>query len=76
MTRIAIIRLEMNGVVIAKMLKSSIEEMKRIKFSKIYFIVASEIVLAMLQNGEIQGNTKLINWCWTDDQSNVAWVTN
>ena len=87
--RITIVRLEMNGAVIAKRLKSFIEEMTRIKFSKTYFIVDSEIVLAMLQResygfstyigltiGEIQRDTKLSNWYWVDGQSNIAdWVT-
>ena len=87
--RTTIVWLEMNGAVIAKMLKSFTEEMTNIKFSKTYFILGFEIVLAMLQREsygfstyiglrivEIQRNSKLSNWHWIDGRSNIAyWIT-
>ena len=78
-------RLELNGAVIAKRLKVAMEKEFRMKFSKCYFIVDSEIVRAMIQKesygfntfvgvrvGEIQEKTNPTDWYWVEGSKNVA----
>ena len=89
MKRITIVRLEINGSVLAKRLMCFIQRETRIKFAQVYFLVDSEIVVAMLQKesygfgtyigvrvGEIQQATKPGDWHWIDGQLNIAdWIT-
>ena len=87
--RISIVRLEMNGALLAKRLKVFIEKETRIKFARVYFFVDSEIVVAMLQKesygfstyiglrvGEIQQATESADWFWIEGRLNIAdWIT-
>ena len=52
--KVTIVRLELNGAILSKRLRVFIEKESRIKFSKIYHIVDSQIVHAMIQ-GESHG---------------------
>ena len=83
--KVTIVRLELNGAVIAKRLKVTIEKEFRMKFSKRYFIVDSEIICVMIQKesygfnafagvrvGEIRGKTNPTDWYWVEGSKNVA----
>ena len=84
-----IVRIELSGAIVGKRLKVFLESEGRIKFRRVYFLVDSEIVLAMIQRqsygfntyasvriGEIQQSTNPGDWYWLDGRSNVAdWIT-
>ena len=87
--KLNIVRLELNAAVMATRLKAFIVKECRFKFSRVYFLVDSEIVLAMVQKdsyifgtfvgsrvAEIQRSTDLTCWFWVEGALNVAdWVT-
>ena len=86
---IDIVRLELSGAVISKRLRSTIETETRISFNKVYHIVDSEIVKAMINKesygfstfaanriGEIQQSTQPNEWYWVRGCLNIAdWLT-
>ena len=80
-----IVRLELNGAVLSKRLRVFIEKEVRLKFRRIYHIVDSQIVHAMIQSeshgfqtyaavriGEIQEHTSKSEWYWVNGKFNVA----
>ena len=82
---IIIVRLELNGCLLSKRLKSFIEKTTRIQFSCVYFLIDSQVVLAMLQKqsygfqsyvavrvGEMQEGTQLKDWYWIESCLNIA----
>ena len=86
---ISIVRLELNGAVMAKRLKVFIENEMRLTFQRTYFLTDSQVVLAMLQKvsygfqtfsavriGEIQQSTQIKDWFWVDSRHNIAdWIS-
>ena len=84
-----IVRLELAGVVVSKHLRVFIEEEMRYKFTKVYHIIDSEIVKAMINKesygfntfaanriGEIQQKTTPSEWFWVEGVLNIAdWIT-
>ena len=84
-----IVRLELAGAVVGKRLRSFIKTEMRIKFDKIYHIIDSEIVKAMISKesygfntfaanriGEIQETTEASEWFWVKGTLNIAdWLT-
>ena len=87
--KLSIVRLELNAAVMAARVQEFITRESRFKFTKIYYIIDSEIVLATLQKdsyifrtfvgsrvNEIQTTTDLSRWFWIDGATNIAdWVT-
>ena len=87
--KITIVRLELNGAVLAKRLKETIAKESRLIFEKTYFLVDSEVVKAMIQKesygfntfagvriGEIQSATDQSQWYWVEGKKNIAdWTT-
>ena len=85
----SIVRLELNGAVIAKRLAEFVKDESRFEFVKVYYIVDSEIVRAMIQKesygfntyaglriGEIQDGTNPNQWFWIDGKSNISdWIS-
>ena len=88
MKRITIVRLELNGAVLAKRLKECIMKECRYTCQRVYFIIDSEIVLGMIQKdsygfktyvgvrvAEIQRGTNTCDWYRIDGEQNIADVT-
>lgn len=79
-------RIELCGTVLNKRPKVSIEKERRYRFEKIYYIVDSQIVHAMIQKssygfntfsstrliGEIQEGINPEKWYWVESKYNVA----
>ena len=83
--KMSIDRIELCGAVLKKRLKVFIEKECRYRFEKIYHIVDSQIVHAMIQKssygfntfaatriGEIQEGTNPENWYWVESKYNIA----
>ena len=83
--KMSIDRIELCGAVLNKRLKVFIEKECRYRFEKIYHIVDSQIVHAMIQKssygfntfaatriGEIQEGTNPENWYWVESKYNIA----
>ena len=84
-----IVRLELSGAVISKRVRSFVEKHMRYPFERIYHIVDSEIVKAMINKGsygfntfaanrigEIQTGTHPAEWYWISGELNIAdWLT-
>ena len=83
--KISIDRIELCGAVLNKRLKTFIEKECRYQFQKIYHIVDSQIVHAMIQKnsygfntfaatriGEIQEGTSQTDWYWIESEHNIA----
>ena len=82
-------RLELCGAILAKRLYVFIKKECRFEFSKIVFVVDSEIVQSMTQKdsygfktfastriGEIQESTSKDWWAWTTSENNISdWMT-
>eukprot|EP00794_Sanderia_malayensis_P021204 gene21204-23286_t len=87
--KITIVKMELNGAVLSKRLEDFITSEGRLQFARIYYIIDSEIVRAMIQKesygfktylavrvGEIQNHTSPQNWYWIDEKLNIAdWIT-
>ena len=82
-----IVRLELAAAVLSKRLRRSIIDHSRLKFEKIFHIIDSEIVWAMINKdscgfntfvatrvGEIQGSTDPSEWFWIKSELNIAYV--
>jgi len=82
---ITIPRLELNAALLAARLQKFVTQHISFEFAKIYFIVDSEIVRAMIQKesygfntfvgvriGEIQSITEKRNWFWIEGPLNIA----
>ena len=82
---INIVRLELCGAVVSKRLRTFITDEMRYKFDRIYHIVDSEIVKAMISKqsygfntfaanriGEIQKKTDASEWYWLSGKLNIA----
>ena len=82
---VTIVRKELMGSIVAKRLATTIQREMRIKFSRRYFIVDSEIVRSMINRdsygfntfvvvriGEIQSHTDPNEWFWISGDVNVA----
>ncbi|KAJ8033541.1 hypothetical protein HOLleu_23814 [Holothuria leucospilota] len=82
---ISIVRLELSAAVMSKRLASYILKEMRIDFGKVFYIVDSEIVRAMIQKesygykafaatriGEIRQETEPNDWWWCKGELNVA----
>ena len=85
--RISIPRMELNGAVVSKRLRETIQEESRFQFSKVHHLVDSETVLCQLYKvasrfqvfegvriGEIQAAMKgdMTEWAWIAGSSNAA----
>ena len=84
-----IVQLELAGAVVSKCLRVFIEEEMRYKFTKVYHIIDSEIVKAMINKesygfntfsanhiADIQQKTTPSEWFWVKGVLNIAhWVT-
>ena len=84
-----IVRLELCGAVVSKRLRCYIEKELKMKFERVYHIVDSEIVKAMINKssygfntfaanriGEIHQATSPDEWYWLQGKLNIAdWVT-
>ena len=84
-----IVRLELSGTVLVKQLKSFMQEELSYSFEKVYHIVDSEIVKAMISTesygfntfpanciDEIQQKTNLSEWFWVQSILDIAdWIT-
>ena len=84
-----IVRLELARAIVGKRLRSFIKTEMRIKFDKIYHIIDSEIVKAMVSKesygfntfaanriGEMQETTEASEWFWVKGTLNIAdWLT-
>lgn len=84
--KMSIDRIELRGTVLNKRPKVSIEKERRYRFEKIYHIVDSQIVHAMIQKssygfntfsstrliGEIQEEINPEKWYWVESKYNVA----
>ena len=83
--KMSIDRIELCGAVLNKCLKVFIDKECRYRFEKIYNIVHSQIVHAMIQKssygfntltatriGEIQEGTNPANWYWVESKYNIA----
>ena len=86
--RSTIVRIELNGAILAKRMKDCIVKESRYCFRKIYFITDSEIVFAMIQKesygfrtyigvrvAEIQKGTNTHDWYSVSGKLNIADVT-
>ena len=87
--KITLVRMELNGAVIASRLQEFIRQQVRYEFEKTIFLVDSAIVHAMTKKesyrfktytavriGEIQTKTNPDDWHWLESHNNVAdWVT-
>ena len=85
---LTVVRLELSAAVMAARLYEFVIKEYRFKFTKVYFIIDSEIVLSMIQKdsyvfrtfvgsrvGEIQ-TTDTAWWFWIEGSANIAnWVT-
>ena len=81
--------MELSGAVISKRLCCFIQEELRYQFEKVYHIVDSEIVKAMISKesyrfntfaanriSEIQSKTEVSEWYWVNGTLNIAdWIT-
>ena len=80
-----IVRLELSAAVLAKRIRSFIEDSFRIKFEKVVHIIDSQIVKAMINKesygfntfvatrvGEIQAKTDPDEWYWVESKLNAA----
>ena len=80
-----IIRLELSAALLAKRLRTFVENSLRITFERVIHIVDSQTVKAMISKdsfrfnrfvatrvGEIQNDTEASEWYWTDSKSNIA----
>ena len=86
---ITIVKLEVNGARLSSRLKCFIEDELRIRFSRIYIIVDTEITLGMIQRdscklntyfgvriGEIQERTNTSDWYWINSENNIGdWLS-
>ena len=85
MKKMSIDRIELCGAVLNKRLKTFIEKEFRYRFQRIYHIVDSQIVHAMIQKnscgfntfattrmGEIQEGTSQTDWYWVESKHNIA----
>ena len=83
--KLSIDRIELCGAVLNKRLKAFVEKECRYRFQRIYHIVDSQIVHAMIQKhsygfntfaatriGEIQEGTSLTDWYWVESKHNIA----
>ena len=84
-----IVHLELSGTVISKRLRCFIHKELRYQFEKVYHIIDSEIVKAMISKesyefntfvanhiGEIQSKTEVSEWYWVNGTLNIAdWIT-
>ena len=83
--KMSIDRIELCGAVLNKRLKEFIEKESRLQFQRVYHIVDSQIVQAMIQKesygyntfagtrvGEIQEGTEPKDWYWIESDLNVA----
>ena len=87
--KISTVRSELSAAVIAKYIRNLLKRECRLKYSKEYFIVDSEIIRAMIQKdsyrlntfvalriGEIQEATNPSDWYWVDGKLNISdWLT-
>ena len=87
--KIPTVRSKLSGVVIAKCIRNLLKREGRLKYSKQYFIVDSEIIRAMIQKdsygfntfvalriGEIQEASNLSDWYWVDEKLCIVdWLT-
>ena len=87
--RVSMPRLELCAAVIGKRIFTFIDKECRYQYSKVIFVVDSEIIHAMIQResygfktyagvriGEIQTATCKDAWAWTDTDNNIAdWIT-
>ena len=82
---ISIVRLELCGALLQARLKEFLNKESRIKIAKLYHIVDSQIVRAMVQKesygfntfsairvGEIQESTEVSQWYWVSTKLNIA----
>ena len=86
---ITMVRIELGGALMAYRIKNLIERKSRLKSSKVYFIVDSQIVFSLLQKDsygfatyaavridDIQENTNPGDWFCTEGDNNIAdWLT-
>ncbi|XP_057308277.1 uncharacterized protein LOC130646153 [Hydractinia symbiolongicarpus] len=86
---IDIVRLVLIAAVLSKRIRCFIEKETKLKFSKVYHIVDSEIIKAMISKesygfntfaanriGEIQHSTSPSEWFWVKGYLNIAdWIT-
>ena len=83
--KVTIVRLELSAAVLSKILRVFIEKECRLKFERVYHIVDSKIVRAMIQGesqgfqtyaavriSEIQEKTDKGEWYWVEGKSNIA----
>ena len=83
--KISTFRSEVSAAVIAKCIRNLLKRECRLKYSKEYFIVDSEIIRAMIQKdsygfntfvalciGEIQEATNPSDWYWEDGKLNIS----
>ncbi|XP_068674368.1 uncharacterized protein [Montipora foliosa] len=83
--KLSIDRIELCGAVLNKRLKAFVEKECRYRFQRIYHIVDSQIVHAMIQKhsygfntfaatriGEIQEGTSQTDWYWVESKHNIA----
>ena len=89
LSTISIVKLELNGARLGAQLKVFIEEESKLKFSKVYLLVDSQIIWAMVQKdsylyntycgvriAEIQELTDTKDWYWIRTEDNIAdWLT-
>ena len=87
--KISIVRLELCGALLSARLAAFIKKEMRLKFTKEYYIVDSEIIRSMIQKesygfntfaglrvGEIQELSDAGRWYWVDGKFNIAdWTT-
>lgn len=83
--KLSINRIELCGAVLNKRLKAFVENECRYRFQRIYHIVDSQIVHAMIQKhsygfdtfaatriGQIQEGTNQTDWYWVESKHNIA----
>ena len=89
LSTISIVKLELNGARLDAQLKLFIQEQTKLKFSKYYLLVDSQLVWAMIQKdsyiydtycgiriAEIQESTSTKDWYWLPTDDNIAdWLT-
>ena len=87
--KISTVRSELSAAVIAKRIRNLLKRECRLRYSKEYVIVDSEIIRAMIQKdsygfntsvalriGEIQEPTNPSDWYWVDEKLNISdWLT-
>ena len=85
----SIVRLELNGALLAKRVKVFLESERELQFKQVYFLIDSKVVFAMIHKesygfrsyaavriGEIQQSTNLTDWYWLESSLNIAdWLT-